>query len=119
MDIASSGYRCTGIHPFNRNVFSDVDFIASDMTNVPESLSISEPSLPSSQLSEPTPSTSSQTTATDAKQQIPSSQQSIYIRHKLSLTNPLTILRPQLQNFHRFLMLRREERLHEDVKLKK
>ncbi|KAK9680553.1 hypothetical protein QE152_g39003, partial [Popillia japonica] len=78
MDIAISGYRCTGIHPFNRNVFSDVDFIGSDMTNVPEILSISEPSLSSSQLSEPTPSTSSQTTATDAEQQIPSSQQSIY-----------------------------------------
>ncbi|KAK9694190.1 hypothetical protein QE152_g33714 [Popillia japonica] len=47
------------------------------MTNVPEILSISEPSLSSSQLSEPTPSTS-QTTATDAEEQIPSSQQSIY-----------------------------------------
>ncbi|KAK9720560.1 hypothetical protein QE152_g21972 [Popillia japonica] len=78
MDIAISGYRCTGIHPFNRNVFSDVDFIGSDMTNVPEILSISEPSLSSSQLSEPTPSTSSQTIAIDAEQQIPSSQQSIY-----------------------------------------
>ncbi|KAK9694400.1 DDE superfamily endonuclease [Popillia japonica] len=78
MDIAISGYRCTGIHPFNRNVFSDVDFIGSDMTNVPEMLSIPEPSLSSSQLSEPTPSTSSQTTATDAEQQIPSFQQSIY-----------------------------------------
>ncbi|KAK9716924.1 hypothetical protein QE152_g24454 [Popillia japonica] len=48
------------------------------MTNVPEILSISEPSLSSSQLSEPTPSTSSQTIAIDAEQQIPSSQQSIY-----------------------------------------
>ncbi|KAK9728871.1 hypothetical protein QE152_g17016 [Popillia japonica] len=102
MDIAISGYRCTGIHSFNRNVFNDVDFIGSDMTNAPESLSISEPSLSSSQLigsdmtnapeslsisepslsssqlSEPTPSTSSQTTATDAEQQLPSSRQSIY-----------------------------------------
>ncbi|KAK9679978.1 hypothetical protein QE152_g39515 [Popillia japonica] len=78
MDIAISGYRCTGIHPFNRNVFSDVDFISSDMTNVPENLSISEPSLSSSQLSESTPSTSSQTTGTDTEQQIPSSEQSIY-----------------------------------------
>ncbi|KAK9721826.1 hypothetical protein QE152_g20013 [Popillia japonica] len=78
MDIAISGYRWTGIHPFYRNVFGDVDFIGSNMTNVPESLSMSEPSPSSSQLSEPTPSTSSQTTATDAEQQIPSSQQSIY-----------------------------------------
>ncbi|KAK9745353.1 hypothetical protein QE152_g7011 [Popillia japonica] len=69
MDIAFSGYRCTGIHPFNRNVFSDIDFIGSDITNVPESQSISEPSLSSLQLSELIPSTSSQTTTTDAEQQ--------------------------------------------------
>ncbi|KAK9745056.1 hypothetical protein QE152_g7216 [Popillia japonica] len=113
MDIAISGYRCTGIHPFNRNdqrsrkpinirtiafIFATVrtdtlNYFSNYMTNVPESLSISEPSLSSSQLSEPsisepslsssqlsepTPSTTSQTTATDAEQQISSFQQSIY-----------------------------------------
>lgn len=29
MELAQSGFKCTGIHPFNRDVFSDLDFSAS------------------------------------------------------------------------------------------
>lgn len=60
MDIAVNGFRCTGIHPFDRSVFSDLDFMGSDMTNITESHSVSQPSHSSSQLSEPTPSTYAQ-----------------------------------------------------------
>ncbi|KAK9686893.1 hypothetical protein QE152_g36857 [Popillia japonica] len=81
-----------------------------NMTNVPESLSISEPSLSSSQLSEPTPSTTSQTTATDAEQQIPSSQQSIY--------QIQVVIDQSTDNYKAVIAELSPVPLHEDVKLK-
>lgn len=36
LDIAASGFKCTGIYPFDRNVFSDLDYLAADMTNIPQ-----------------------------------------------------------------------------------
>lgn len=60
MDIAVNGFRCTCIHPFDRNVFSDSDFIDSHMTDVTENESKSEPLLPPSWLPDSTPSTSAQ-----------------------------------------------------------
>lgn len=35
LDIAVSGFKCTGIHPFDRHLFSDLDYLASNMTNIP------------------------------------------------------------------------------------
>ncbi|CAK1588229.1 unnamed protein product [Parnassius mnemosyne] len=35
LDIAVSGFKCTGIHPFDRHLFSDLDYLAADMTNIP------------------------------------------------------------------------------------
>ncbi|XP_036146776.1 uncharacterized protein LOC118646934 [Monomorium pharaonis] len=35
LDIAVSGFKCTGIYPFDKNIFSDIDYLPSDMTNVP------------------------------------------------------------------------------------
>ncbi|XP_026728373.1 uncharacterized protein LOC113494293 [Trichoplusia ni] len=35
LDIAVSGFKCTGIHPFDRHLFSDIDYLAADMTNIP------------------------------------------------------------------------------------
>ncbi|XP_045457552.1 tigger transposable element-derived protein 6-like [Melitaea cinxia] len=34
LDIAASGFKCTGIFPFDRHLFSDLDYMAVDMTNV-------------------------------------------------------------------------------------
>lgn len=46
IDIVINGFRCTGIHPFNRNIFTDLDYLGSDMTNVLEShRPVSEPSI--------------------------------------------------------------------------
>ncbi|XP_072384750.1 uncharacterized protein [Diabrotica undecimpunctata] len=58
MEIAVSGFRCTGIHPFDKNVFNDLDFICSNITNITEQQSTSESLPSSSQLLEATPSTS-------------------------------------------------------------
>ncbi|XP_037293571.1 uncharacterized protein LOC119189035 [Manduca sexta] len=35
LDIAVSGFKCTGIHPFDRHLFSDLDYLPADMTNIP------------------------------------------------------------------------------------
>lgn len=35
LDIAVSGFKCTGIYPFNKSIFSDLDYLPSDMTNMP------------------------------------------------------------------------------------
>jgi len=34
LDIAVSGFKCTGIYPFDRNIFSDIDYLPSDVTNI-------------------------------------------------------------------------------------
>lgn len=34
-EIAEAGFRCTGIHPFNINIFTDLDYLPSDITNIP------------------------------------------------------------------------------------
>ncbi|CAG4974800.1 unnamed protein product [Parnassius apollo] len=34
LDVAVSGFKCTGIHPFDRHLFSDLDYLAADMTNI-------------------------------------------------------------------------------------
>lgn len=35
VDIAVSGFQCTGIYPFNPHNFSDTDFLPCDLTNIP------------------------------------------------------------------------------------
>ncbi|KAJ8962215.1 hypothetical protein NQ318_018187 [Aromia moschata] len=35
LEIAVSGFKCTGICPFNKNIFSDLDYLPADMTNIP------------------------------------------------------------------------------------
>ncbi|CAB3230990.1 unnamed protein product [Arctia plantaginis] len=35
LGIAQSGFRCTGIQPYNRDVFSDLDFLGSALTDIP------------------------------------------------------------------------------------
>lgn len=32
MDLATSGFRCTGIYPFNKNIFTDLDFLPATNT---------------------------------------------------------------------------------------
>lgn len=34
LEIAQKGFSCTGIHPFNSDIFSDLDFLPSKMTDV-------------------------------------------------------------------------------------
>ncbi|CAB3221193.1 unnamed protein product [Arctia plantaginis] len=34
LDIAVSGFKCTGIHPFDRHLFSDLDYLPSNMTKI-------------------------------------------------------------------------------------
>lgn len=35
LDIAVSGFKCTGIYPFDKNIFSDIDYLLCDVTNIP------------------------------------------------------------------------------------
>lgn len=34
LDIAENGFKCTGIYPINPQIFSDLDFMGSDITNI-------------------------------------------------------------------------------------
>jgi len=34
-EIAQNGFRCTGIQPFHREIFSDLDFLGSTLTDIP------------------------------------------------------------------------------------
>lgn len=34
LEIAANGFRCTGIHPFNQDIFTDLDFMGSALTDV-------------------------------------------------------------------------------------
>ena len=34
-EIAQNGFRCTGIQPFHREIFSDLDFLGSALTDIP------------------------------------------------------------------------------------
>ena len=43
VDKAQSGFRKTGIFPYNRHVFTDDDFLASEATDRPQSVSADEP----------------------------------------------------------------------------
>ena len=35
LEITQNGFRCTGIYHFNRDIFSDIDFLSASMTDVP------------------------------------------------------------------------------------
>ncbi|KAL3270183.1 hypothetical protein HHI36_009240 [Cryptolaemus montrouzieri] len=35
LEIAVSGFKCTGIQPFDRDIFSDLDYLPADMINIP------------------------------------------------------------------------------------
>jgi hypothetical protein len=35
LEIAQNGFRCTGIQPFHREIFSDLDFLGSALTDIP------------------------------------------------------------------------------------
>lgn len=35
LDIAKSAFQCTGTYPLNRNLFSVINYLAADMTNIP------------------------------------------------------------------------------------
>ena len=36
MELAKSAFKCTGIYPFNRNIFTDIDFLPSLNQTLPE-----------------------------------------------------------------------------------
>ncbi|XP_067216924.1 uncharacterized protein [Linepithema humile] len=35
LQIATSGFQCTGIYPYNPNIFTDLDFLPSEITDIP------------------------------------------------------------------------------------
>ncbi|XP_052752615.1 uncharacterized protein LOC128201064 [Galleria mellonella] len=51
LEIAQNGFKCTGIYPFNREIFSDLDFLPSLMTNIEQEPAFSEETVVGSQLS--------------------------------------------------------------------
>lgn len=68
LDIAQNGFKCTGIYPFNPEIFTDIDFLPSMMTDVAQEASSKEnmsnqPSAAHS--SSPVPSTSRALPATE------------------------------------------------------
>lgn len=42
LDIAQNGFKCTGIYPFNPDIFTDVDFLPSMMTDIAQEASSKE-----------------------------------------------------------------------------
>ncbi|CAG5012050.1 unnamed protein product [Parnassius apollo] len=42
LDIAQNGFKCTGIYPFNPEIFTDIDFLPSMMTDVMQEVSSKE-----------------------------------------------------------------------------
>lgn len=63
LDIVQNGFRCTGIQPFNRDIFSDLDFLGSALTDIPlvedqTNHSITQASSHAVPENEPEPSTS-------------------------------------------------------------
>lgn len=42
LDIAVSGFKCTRIYPFDKNIFSDIDYLPCDITNIPSTQTSSQ-----------------------------------------------------------------------------
>jgi len=40
MDLSRNGFLCKGIYPLNRNIFSDIDFLPSQVTEIPETANV-------------------------------------------------------------------------------
>lgn len=42
LDVAVSGFKCTGTYSFNKNIFSDIDYLSCDVTNIPSTQTTSQ-----------------------------------------------------------------------------
>ena len=60
LDIAQNGFKCTGIYPFNPNIFTEVDFLPSAMTDITQNIASNKNNNqdPVAHVSSPVPSTS-------------------------------------------------------------